>query len=227
MLPQNPFHDKIRTLDDVSLISPMAKYAVELVRATMTIDSCHDERHLTKVVRNALWFGEKGDREIIAVAGVLHDLVNVPKESPLRSEASKLSADKADLLLSEEFPQLRYRAKIFPIHHAILSHSWSAGIKPMTLEAKVIQDADRIESIGAMGIARLFSCGGQMGRVMFHPTDPLGENRPLDEKVYTLDHYLIKLESIYKTMNTQLGANLAVVLTSRMKAFVSELIEEM
>ncbi len=164
----------------------------EYIAALPAADAAHDLAHVQRVVVNARRFAEAegADLAVVLPAAWLHDCVAVCKGSKLRSMASRLSADKAVQLLGD----WGYPAKYMDaIRHAIEAHSWSAGIAPRTLEAKVVQDADRIDSLGAIGVARAILVGGALGRALYHPGDPLCEQRCPDDKAYTLDHFFSKL----------------------------------
>lgn len=93
--------------------------------------------------------------------------------------------------------------------HAIEAHSFSAAISPETIEAKIVQDADRLDALGAVGLARMFHIGGQLGRALAHATDPLAQDRPLDDVHYTLDHIENKLLQLPASMQTAEGRELA------------------
>jgi uncharacterized protein len=62
-------------------------------------------------------------------------------------------------------------------------------------EARIVQDADRMDALGAIGLARMFYTSGRMGRQLAHPDKPLGEGRHLDDREYALDHIEVKLEN--------------------------------
>lgn len=164
-------------------------------------DAAHDLAHVQRVVVNARHFAEAegANLNVVLPAAWLHDCVAVCKGSDKRHLASRLSADKALALLEEwGYPACHFDA----IRHAIEAHSWSAGIPPRTLEAKVVQDADRIDSIGAIGVARAILVGGVLGRELYHPEDPLCENRQPDDKRYTLDHFFSKLLTLKDGFHT-------------------------
>ena len=119
----------------------------------MDFDSAHDIDHIRRVVKTGKEIAliEKADLNIIVPACWLHDCVNVDKNSDQRTLGSKLSADKAIEFLTS----INYPSKYFEeIHHAIHSHSFSANITTKTLSAKIVQDADRIDALGALGISR-------------------------------------------------------------------------
>lgn len=221
----NPYTDSIRSLADVRLLSTMGNVAVDIVEEHMTLDPGHDEMHLVRVVRNALWFGEGGDRDVIIPAAILHDLVNYPKDDPRRSRASLHSADLACKLLNK-YCGYNNSHQENQIAHVIEAHSWSAGITPTTLEAKAVQDADRIDALGYLGIVRLFTVNGSLGRAIMHSTDPLAIHRRLDDSKYGLDHFACKLSKLYKTMQTEKGRQIALQLTLDMVDFIHLLLEE-
>src|SRR5262249_50765431 len=131
-------------------------------------DPAHDLAHFRRVVSLAQRLGkQEGARlEIVLPAAWFHDWVNLPKNDPRRSQASRLSAREAILFLrSQTYPE----ELLDDVAHAIEAHSFSAGITPRTLEAQVVQDADRLDGLGAIGIARCFSVGGLLGRRFYDP----------------------------------------------------------
>jgi len=219
----NTVSSHVKTLEDLIPLSRWAEPSIKIVREHMTADPGHDESHLVRVARNALWFGENGDPDVIIPAAILHDLVNVPKSSPDRSKASQLSADKAIYELSSVDLSLKIGAGIY---HAIVAHSFSANIEPETIEAKAVQDADRIEALGHIGWVRLFAVSGAMGRPLFHPTDPLAEHRELDEYAWGLDHFATKLRNLHTTMQTPIGQELAKSKTMKMAILIRNLVHE-
>lgn len=165
-------------------------------------DAGHDLQHIQRVVLSAkkLAMQENADLQVVVPAAWLHDCVIVPKDSPLRKQASKLAADQA----IEHLSQMGYPAECFPaIHHAIHAHSFSAGIPPETLEAQIVQDADRLDALGAIGMARCLMLGGSMGRALYHPEDPFGLHREHDDLTYTIDHFYLKLFKLPGQMHTQ------------------------
>ncbi|MEL7170539.1 MAG: HD domain-containing protein, partial [Bacteroidota bacterium] len=121
-----------------------------------------------------------------------------------------------------------YPAEPLPaIAHAIAAHSFSAGIPPQTLEAQVVQDADRLDALGAIGIARAWLVGGSLGLPLAHEDDPFARHRPLDDRTYALDHYFVKLLRLADTMQTNAGRAEATRRTAFMQAYLDQLREEM
>ena len=89
------------------------------------------------------------------------------------------------------------------VHYAVDVHRFSKGIVPVTLEARVLQDADRLDALGAIGIARVFLTGGTLGRELYHPDDPFCRAREPDDKKWNLDHFYKKLLKLELGMHTK------------------------
>ncbi len=166
-----------------------------------SLDTAHDLAHVQRVVANAktLLKTEPADRNVVITSAWLHDCAVLPKNHPERKSASKLTADKAiTFLKSTDFPE----SKLNQVHHAILAHSYSAGIKPKSIEAEILQDADRLDALGAIGIARCLLVGGQLNRPLYNPKDPFCESRKPNDLKWTIDHFYTKLFNLPETMNT-------------------------
>ena len=167
-------------------------------------DAAHDFLHFQRVVKTAkqLCAEQGANADVVIPAAWLHDFVNLPKDDPLRSQASRLAAKAAiEYLQSIDYPEQFYS----DIAHAIESHSYSANIQPMTIEAKIVQDADRLDSLGAIGIARWFAVGGMLNRQIYNADDPCCEERSPTDDLYNVDHFYTKLASISDTMQTASG----------------------
>jgi uncharacterized protein len=175
-------------------------------------DGSHDLSHFQRVWKTAQYIDRKenagADLLILLAAAYFHDLVSLPKNHPSRSESSRLSAEKTVGLLEGIFAGFPAE-KIAGVRHAIHAHSFSAKIEPLTIEAKILQDADRLEAVGAIGLARVFYTAGQLNQRLFHPQDPLATDRVADDQLYALDHFSIKLLKLPALMNTLTGRRLA------------------
>jgi uncharacterized protein len=112
------------------------------------------------------------------------------------------------------------------IVHAIEAHSFSAGIAPRTLEAKVVQDADRLEALGAVGLARCLMLGGALGRPLYAAEDPFCAQRPPDDRAATVDHFFAKLLRLEATMQTESGRREARRRTEYLREFLAQLRRE-
>jgi len=197
-----------------------------LAAASAGDDGAHDASHLERVRRNAEAILEdypQADRLVVLAACYLHDLVNVPKNDPRRASASRLSAELARTLLEREgFPPERLAA----VAHAIEAHSFSAAIPATTLEARIVQDADRLDGLGAVGLARMFYIAGRMGSALAHPADPLAQDRDYDDKAYALDHIPVKLALLPGMMQTAAGRALAERRLALLEAFRAQFAAE-
>lgn len=175
-----------------------------------TEDAAHDIAHFRRVWMTAqtIMAGERADPLVVLAACYFHDIVSLPKNHPERSQSSRLAARKTREILSGAFPDFpteRYAA----VEHAIEAHSFSAGIAPQSTEAKVVQDADRLEALGAIGLARVFAVSGALGVALFDADDPFAGARALDDKTFALDHFQTKLLRLPDTMQTARGRELA------------------
>ena len=188
-------------------------------------DGAHDAAHVGRVFRNAMRIQEEegGDRRVLAVAALLHDCVAVEKNSPQRAEASKLAAEKAKSLLLDT-GWLPVDAE--SVAHAIESHSFSAGIEPTTLEARILQDADRLDAIGMVGVARCFYTAGRMKSALYDHVDPQALERPLDDKAFAIDHFPVKLLTLADGFKTEAGRRMAAERHARLQTFLDQFLDE-
>lgn len=173
----------------------------DILEKQLQLDPAHDVLHVKRVVNVAKKIAEieKASLEVVIPAAWLHDYVNIPKDDPRRKIASKLSAEEAINYLKE----IQYPATFYPgIYHAIEAHSYSAELNPETLEAKIVQDADRLDSLGAIGIARCFVVAGKMNRRIYNSEDPLCLVGPPDDARFTIDHFRRKILKLAEGMNT-------------------------
>lgn len=202
-----------------------AIFANWLKEISTDFDAAHDLEHIRRVVQNAkrLAEPEHANLAIVLPAAWLHDCVSVPKNSPQRSRASLLAAERAGQFLKD----MDYPGDLIPdIEHAIAAHSFTAQIPPETIEAKVVQDADRLDAIGAVGIARCLMLGGVFGSTLYHASEPIPKNREIDDKKYAIDHFYAKLFSLCDTMQTNAGKQEAQRRTAYMQGFIDKLIAE-
>ncbi|EJC5689730.1 phosphohydrolase [Escherichia coli] len=173
-------------------------------------DAAHDVCHFRRVWATAqkLAADDDVDMLVILTACYFHDIVSLAKNHPQRQRSSILAAEETRRLLREEFVQFPAE-KIEAVCHAIAAHSFSAQIAPLTTEAKIVQDADRLEALGAISLARVFAVSGALGVALFDGEDPFAQYRPLDDKRYALDHFQTKLLKLPQTMQTVRGKQLA------------------
>lgn len=198
----------------------------EKVRALSGDDPSHDLLHIKRVVKTAKHLAELegGNLMIIIPAAWLHDIVRIPKDDPKRIFASRLSAEEAITFLKEIGYPEEWFVEIF---HAIEAHSFSAQIEPKTWEAKIIQDADRLDAIGAIGIARCFTTGGLLGRPLYSPEDPFCKKRTPEDQQFSLDHFYKKLFKIANSLHTPSSRQEGLRRVEAMKFYIQELAREL
>ncbi|RON63638.1 HD domain-containing protein [Pseudomonas fluorescens] len=207
--------------------APLIDLAAQLLPHALepSDDGAHDLAHLQRVWHNVrtLQAEEGGNLEVLLAAVLLHDCVAVEKNSPLRAQASRLAAEKASAVLTD----LRWpEAKIKTVAHAIEAHSFSANITPVTLEAKIVQDADRLDSLGMLGVARTFYVAGRMGSALYDPQDPEAKHRDYNDTRFCLDHFQTKLLHLADGFQTAAGQRLAQIRHQRLKGFMELFKEE-
>ncbi len=186
------------------------------------LDPAHDRGHILRVVANAkkIAVAEGARLEVVIPAAWLHDCVIVPKNSEQRRAASQLAAGRAAAYLAEAgFPA----DEIPAIKHAITAHSFSAQITPETLEAKVVQDADRLDAIGAIGVARCFAIGGALGTQLYNLDEPFPVGRQADDRDFVIDHFYVKLLKLGDLMCTNAGRQEAERRTVFMRRYLAQL----
>jgi uncharacterized protein len=206
-------------------MTPDACVLEAFVAARLAADPAHDMAHVHRVVENArrLCAHERADPAIVIPAAWLHDCVSLPKNHPDRPLASRQAAALAcDFLASQGVPAPRLAA----IAHAIEAHSFSAAIPPATLEAKVVQDADRLDALGAIGIARCLLTGGAIHRPLYAPDDPFCDRRAPDDANFCIDHFYRKLFAIARTLHTATARQEAATRVEFMRQFLGQLGQE-
>ena len=185
-------------------------------------DPSHDILHIKWVVKIAKHLGliEKANLDIIVPASYFHDYIQLPKNHPDCKNASQLSADAAIKFLES----INYPKKFFnEIEQAIKSHSYSAGLPAVSIESKIVQDADRLDAIGAIGISRCFTVSAHLKRPYYSETDPFCSERAPDDGVYTIDHFYKKLLIICNTMHT----TTAQAIATQRKEFMINFLEQL
>jgi uncharacterized protein len=188
-------------------------------------DPGHGIEHVQRVVQNAILLSRNAEArlDVVLPAAWLHDCVSVPKNSPQRAMASRLAAAKSIELLDLINYPIELRDAIA---HCIEAHSFSAGIPCNTLEARIVQDADRLEALGAIGIARCLMTGGAMGQRLYEPSEPFPVHRSPKDTEQSIDHFFAKLLGLSGTMQTEAGRREAVRRTEFLVTFLDQLAAE-
>ena len=195
------------------------------VHNLMIDDSAHDFDHIMRVFKNArnICKKENANEKLVLSAVLLHDIVSYPKSDKRSKSSSIKSAEKSKKILTK-FNFTKEEIQI--ISDAIRDHSFSRNKIPTTLEGKILQDADRLDAIGAIGIARVFAVSGSEKRPFYNVKDPFCKNRTPDDEIWALDHFYRKLLKLESLMNTKSGKIEAKKRTKVLKDFLNELKKE-
>lgn len=191
-------------------------------------DPAHDFTHILRVCRNARLIGqdeEEADMKVLLLAALLHDVGSDKKDASSDPEKERNGLGRQatkDFLNSIGLDEKRRDEVLY----AIDVHRYSRGIVPVTLEARILQDADRLDALGAVGIARVFLTGGALGREMYHPDDPFCKTREPDDGRWNLDHFYKKLLKLEAGMHTRSARKLAAKRTAVLERYLSDLEEE-
>lgn len=163
----------------------------------------HSFDHTQRVYNLAMRLAknEPVDSDILKAAVLLHDIAR-KKEDEVNGKichAKEGSIIANEILGNSGFP----KEKIERVCYAIKIHRHSLGIKPETIEAAILQDADRLDALGAITVGRMFSSGGETGKPMYNPNIPLDKECPTYDSYSTIHGFynkILKLKS--ETFNT-------------------------
>ena len=197
----------------------------EELKKRMENDPAHDFDHIMRVYKNAqkICKEEKVNEKLVLSAVLLHDLVSYPKSSKRSNMSSIESAKQSkDILKKYDFSN----DDIILISDAIRDHSFSLNKIPGTIEGKILQDADRLDALGAIGIARSFATSGLLKRPFYNTDDPFCKKRIPDDTLWTIDHFFKKLLKLETLMNTKSGKIEAKKRTVVLKEFLKQLKQE-
>ena len=190
-------------------------------------DLAHGWEHVQRVYHLALRLAEqeRANRFIVGMAALLHDLGRTTKD-PTGSHAERSAILATTLLAPHDLPHDTQYA----IMHAILAHSYSRGIAPATLEARVLYDADRLDSLGAGGVLRwaMTSTHRRWPETKtYSPQDPFATRRMPDDKHYLLDRFFTKLLTLEENMTTTSGRAMAQRRTAFLRLYLQEFQREL
>lgn len=206
----------------------MIERAIAYIRRVFADDfSGHDAEHTLRVYRlaRAIAWEEGADPRITALAALLHD-VDDRKLSPATT-AGKL---RARAFLEDERMDAEQIERVLTAISEV-SFRGTDSVVPSTLEGMCVQDADRLDAMGAIGIARTFAFGGSRGRSIYTPGE---EAMPhMDGKTYesrttgcSINHFYEKLLLLKDRMNTSAGRRMAEHRHKVLEDFLAEFLEE-
>lgn len=203
-------------------MTPDESILEDFIASRLASDPAHDLHHVRRVVDNArqIALAEGADLNVVLPAAWLHDCVCLPKNHPERHLASRQAARMAvEYLTAFGLSESRLSS----IAHAIEAHSFSAGIEAHTLEAKVVQDADRLDALGAVGISRCLLTGGAIQRTLYSGEDPFCVVREPDDNQYCIDHFYRKLFHVAETLHTVSARKEATHRVAFMREYLAQL----
>lgn len=206
-----------------SLKEKLFSIAVQKIKG----DPSHDFEHIRRVtnVAEKIGLSVSADLDIIIPATLFHDVIVYAKNNSRSKNETEESALEAEKILNEieEYP----KEKILQVKTCIQQCSFSKGIMPELLEAKVLQDADRLEATGAISIMRTFTSGGQMNRNLYCPNDPFRESSLPEDFKFSVDLFYKRLLIVEATMHTDFAKTIAKRRTQFLISFLNEFREEL
>lgn len=173
----------------------------------------HDYYHIERVVVNAkkICEQETADSFLVELAAWLHDVGDYKLHN---------GVDRAEELITEFLQSLKVDSSIIQRVNEIVSQvSFSKGNKPTSIEAMIVQDADRLDAIGAVGIARCFAYGGSVGTVLYNPYDQT-------KNASSVQHFYDKLFQLKELINTESAKQIAQERHLYMEQFLQQFYNE-
>ena len=184
----------------------------------------HDWFHIDRVRRIALEIQVKegGNRNVIHLAALLHDISDHKFNGGNFDKGAEVASQILDQLIIDKETKLAVVSIVKNISFK------GSGVKDVmkTLEGKIVQDADRIDAIGAIGIARTFAYGGSIGQPIYDPSIPPKINQSkesyVNDRTHTINHFYEKLLLLKDRMHTETGRQIAEERTQFMKSFLNQ-----
>lgn len=184
-------------------------------------DVVHDFDHVLRVLRLALRIAaaEGADPQIVQAAALLHDVGRAQAEAKGLDHAAFAAARAREILAGRCPP-----AALEAVAHAIAAHRYRGALGPETLEAQVLFDADKLDAIGAVGVARAFAHGGAQGQRLWAPRESVDVARWQEQGDDPLTHtpvheFVVKLQHLRERLFTPTGRTIAEERHAFMVAF--------
>ena len=188
--------------------------------------SHHDKSHAERVMRLALKIAENEneavDVEVLKAAALLHDVARfLEDEGKVEDHAEEGARIAKEILERVGFPP----EKIGKVVYCIRVHRFRKGVTPRTNEAKILQDADRLDMLGAIGIARAFARGGWMNVPFYDPSIP--PKKVYDGKSSTvINHFYEKVLKIKETLHTKTAKEIGKERHKFVEEFIDRFLKE-
>ena len=187
----------------------------------------HDWWHMVRVVNNALAIGrkEKANLFLVELAAWLHDIGD-HKFHKEENAQTILITQILDVVGLDKVTQ----KEVLGIVASVSYKGAKVDTLPSTIEGKVVQDADRLDAIGAIGIARAFAYGGNKERLLYHPEQPPVMHNDFaaykNDKGHTINHFYEKLLLLKERMQTETGKRIAEERHVYMEGFLKQFYKE-
>lgn len=213
----------------------LEKYIEQLYPLVISLfkddSSGHDTSHLERTMNIALYLQKKegGDRIIIGIAAFLHDVHRIMQNESKVFVSPKDSLDKIKDILKHITLSKEQIEKICYCIEYHEEYNWN-GTNVSDINTLILQDADNLDAIGAIGIGRTFSYGGSHKIPMYDSNIPLNKSDDYSEfegnDPSTIHHFYHKLFKLKENMNTKTAKKLAIKRTKYMKKFIKEFLDE-
>lgn len=186
--------------------------------------SHHDKSHVERVYNLAVHIAkeENADLDVVKAAALLHDVARTMEdEGQILDHASKGAEIAKKILIEVGFP----KEKTVQVLHCIEVHRFRKGMKPESLEAKILQDADRLDILGAVGIARVLTRGGWSNLPIYDPMIP-PKDKYDGKSLTSVNHIYEKILKVKDTINTKTARQIAEQRHKFVEEFLDKLLRE-
>ncbi|MFB7141877.1 HD domain-containing protein [Gottfriedia sp. NPDC056225] len=187
--------------------------------------SGHDWYHIDRVRNLAVHIARKenANQFIVECAALVHDVIDDKLHDNLEAQKAQLESFLNERLNSKDINEIMYIVEN-------ISYKGGNGVIPTSIEGKIVQDADRLDAIGAIGVARTFAYGGKKSRSMFNPEFKIRENMTIEEyrsdQSSSMHHFYEKILKLKDLMNTEAALELAEERHQFVEKFIDEFMKE-
>jgi len=210
-------------MNQKQIIIQIEKYVQDLHSGD---SSGHDWFHINRVRNLAVHIAQKetANEFIVECAALVHDVI----DDKLHTDLSEQKRQLEELLMNLFEDKNQVDEIIYIVEN--ISFKGGNGIIPISLEGKIVQDADRLDAIGAIGVARTFAYGGKKGRSMFNPNFKIRENMTMEEyrsdQSSSLHHFYEKILKLKDLMNTRTAFAMAEERHEYVEGFINQFMKE-
>ena len=207
----------ITTLEDIKIYS---------MKVFSNSRGSHGWDHTSRVYNMCVHIGqiEDADLDVLRIAAYLHDIGRQIQDESNGNICHAQTGTEITVKLLEHYPISNDQKT--NIIHSIRSHRYRGDSKPETLEAKVLFDSDKLDSIGAIGVARAFQFAGEIGAKLYNADVELTDTRSYTEEDTAYREFKLKLSKIKDRMLTQEGRRIAIARHEFMEKFFKRFMDE-